>query len=269
MDKRSFASKIGHLSSLLLILNIHVRPYEKNFILRQDVSEYTIERISKISKSTITFDIKEEWIEKRLVSLLSAKKEIRYNLLLMGDLSEMRIKNIRQLLPMRVGYTVDKFITSQKILELERLPPSFIFLIFKRLPEPFELDLLSKGRIREITIMLDKYSVEEFIKRRSDFSNMRLTIKPLDIGTLEYLCSMGSDTLINTILIDSRILNLREMGNNILIGCWSRMIYEISSSTFYDDFLLFMKAGIDRLNIYMSTTASRNDIIDWIRKTDP
>ncbi len=269
MDKLSLASKISRFSLILLVLDINVKPYEKNFILTQDVDEFTLDRILRITRTTITFNIGEQWIEDNFLSLTQSKKDIKYNIILSGELSDIRIKNIKRLSPLKVAYSVNEFLNIKKINQIERLRPSAISLIFKRLPEPFEIEVISNSKIKDLTIMIDEYSIAEFLNRKSDFTDTRLTLKPLDITSLKYLCEIEDAGNITSIIIDSRIISPLDLEKFAKDNCESRIIYELSSATLYNSFLFFIKSKINSLNIYLKDYPARNNIIDWIKKTDP
>lgn len=272
MDKVSFKKKIIVLSLLLLSFEINVRPYNKNFFLNSDIDETILDRISKISRSFITFEFKEEWISDNLVSMLRSRPQIEYNIIISGSLDNYRIKNIKQIYPRKIGYIVDEFITEKRIEGLNKLKPYNVFLIFKRVPEIYELSLLKEGKIKEITIILDELSAKEFVSKITLFEGFRVTLRIIQIEALSILCDMAFSESIVSIIVDERIGYVNN-NENILNGynlCLEKLIYEVSSATFYDNFMRFIKSGIRSVNIYYSPSMPKRDnIFDWIKKTDP
>ncbi|MGB9598930.1 MAG: hypothetical protein ACP5QK_07640 [Myxococcota bacterium] len=270
MDKVALKKKIGFISLLLLIPQLNIRPYFKNFILKLDIDEYTIEKISKISRSNITFEIDDRWIEDSLISLLKTRANLNYSIIISGDMSNIRIKNIKRLNPQKIGYIVNEFVGENLIDSLNMLKPHNVYLIFKRLPEDFEVDYIKNGKMRELTIFLDSQSAIEFINRIDQFKEMRINIKPVQSEALLYLSKAISDREGVSIVIDSRILDAGDIPLQSTGERKRRFIYEISSNTYYNNFLKFIKSDITELNIYYnSDIPKRDNIIDWILKTDP
>ncbi len=269
MDKGTFKKEIIFSVLFLLALEINVRPYSKNFFLPYDAGENLIDKISGISRSFITFEINDRWIDSRLPAMLSSRQQVNYNIIISGDTGKTRIKNIKQLSPKKVGYVVNEFIDAKKIEELNMLKPYNVFLIFKRIPESFELFYIREGRIRELVITLDAPSAAEFVLRDDLFSDFRLVLRPADRDALQILCKIDFPNEWVKIIADSRIIGSEDIFNT---GekCSKRMIYELSSLTYYNNFMKFIKSGITELNIYYShLTPKRDNIFDWINKTDP
>jgi len=253
-----------------LIPKLNVRPYAKNFILSPDTGEFIIDKIASISRTLITFEINDLWIDKRFVSLIKSKPNLRYNIIISGETDQVRIKNIKQLSPTKIGYIVNEFIDSKKINELNTLKPHNVYLIYKRLPESFEIDLIKNKSIRELTILLDLPAMEEFLGIFDLFEDIRITIKPLCTESLRLLLQKLPPNKTIRIIVDSRIISPKDISGLILNDTKNRFVYETSSNTYYENFLNFIKSEADELNIYYrEETPKRDTIFDWISKTDP
>lgn len=270
MDKITLKKKIGLLSLILLIPNLNIRPYSKNFILPPDVDESVIEKIVKISRSYITFEINDRWIEESLISLLKSKPNLNYNIIISSDISNIRIKNIKRLNPKKIGYIVNGFVDQKLIDSLNLLKPHIVYLIFKRLPEDFELYYIKNGKIRELTIFLDAQSTLEFINKINNFEGLNLNLKPVQNESLPILFNAISDKEGISITLDSRIIEPLNMPQTPLKDYRVRFLYEIDANTYYNNFLYFIKTDIMELNIYYKNDMPKRDnIIEWIIKTDP
>ena len=269
MDKVSFKKKIVLLSIFLLIPDLNVRPYSKNFILVPPISESLLSRIEKISRSHITINLMDNWVNDSLAALLKGRKSLKYNIVVSGEIDGLRVDNLKQLSFTKMEYVVDRFVNRKFLSGLERLKPALVSLTFKRLPERFEVEELRESRIREITLILDSYATKEFISRLEDFSDFRTNVKVTDTVGFSNICSEVIEGKILHIIYDSRIMGTGEENLEILSKCRHRMIYEIPNKTYYNNFLQFIKSGIENLNIYYDQKPARDDIIYWILKTDP
>ncbi|MCX7957805.1 MAG: hypothetical protein N3B13_02020 [Deltaproteobacteria bacterium] len=268
MDKIPSKKEIVFGVIFLLTLGINVRPYSKNFILPANTPENLIDRISKISRSLITFEINDGWIEDYLINAMKSRPHINYNIIISGETGRIRIKNIKQLNPKKIGYIINEFADSKKISELNMLKPYPLFLIFKRLPENFELPHIRDAKIRELLIYLDAPSATEFIAEYENYSDFRITLKPLDIEAFHILCSFKSDSL--NIIADSRIIDSEYISGDEIKICQDKIVYELSSLTYFNNFILFIRSNINQMNIYYSPlTPKRDTLFDWIHRTDP
>ncbi|MCX7942937.1 MAG: hypothetical protein N2746_00275 [Deltaproteobacteria bacterium] len=256
---------------LIFLPDLNIRPFSKNFVFTNFVDESLLWRISKISRSFVTFNVNDRWIESGFVSLLKTIPNIKYNIVISGDTSKIRIKNIKQLNPQKVGYVVNEFVDLQKVDELNMLKPHSVFLIFKRIPEDFELFAITQGKIREIVVILDVQSAVEFLSGIEKFNGFRVILKPVQKEAFENLCRSYITKDLIKIVFDSRILDIEHSFDDIVKDCKDKIIYEISSSTYYNNYIKFIKSNITELNIHYDTYAKsrRDDVIEWILKTDP
>ncbi len=270
MDKKTFKKKIILLSVLLLLPEFNIRPYTKNFILSPDVSEFTLDKIASISRSLITFEINDHFIGPELVSLLKSKPNLRYNIIISGETGQIRVKNIKQISPSKIGYIVNEFIDRKKISELNMLKPHSVYLIYKRIPESFEMEIIREGKIRELTIFLDLPAAAEFLRITDRFEEIRLSLKPLGRESLGLLMRELPQSVTVSIIADSRIIAPEDIYSEMPKEPENRIVYETVSNTYYNNFLNFIKTGATELNIYYTEkTTKRDNIFDWILKTDP
>lgn len=270
MDQITFTKKIGFAALTLALLEINVRPYSKNFILPPEVDESLIERISRISRSSITIDLGEKWVDDRLITILKSSPSLNYNIIISGYTGQPRINNIKRLSPSKIGFIVDRFIDESKIRELNMLKPYGLYLIYKRLPESFELSEIKKGRIREILVFLDTYSAYELINKSELFSDMRIALKPVQKEALDIICNALNFSQLIKIYLDDRIFLGDSILDNIDEKCRDKIVFETSSLTYYNKFMQFIRSGIYEINIYYDqNTPQRNSILNWILMTDP